>query len=335
MDIARFFPEPSATARGEYFVQVRESYLLAAKASGYAGSQSVNALLASVPPRTPGQLSKVYAKDLGEAVTWGDCYILELDTVAALPNLLLPAMLRQQRIRYEQIAPDSEYSDYLKGAADIATLLTTSSSTAFDDLRAELFAVTERIIYYLTASAPKESQRGWLTLYTTILMLAGMGLIFLWYVGVYQTAHEAEMRQFRPTESLFLVMFAGLVGGFVSVQQRLQQPTNVDPIYKRVELEASGFSLLVSPVIGMIFAVVLFVAMMGHIVDTNLFPTFACPKGSLKCTGQDLAFFSASASPADAASWARLALWSFAAGFLERLVPDILTRIASVATDSK
>jgi len=39
--------------------------------------------------------------------------------------------------------------------------------------------------------------------------------------------------------------------------------------------------------------------------------------------------------PATAADWAKLAVWSFAAGFLERLVPDVLTRIATTAEVKK
>jgi len=332
--IPRLIPESAAIARGEYFLQTRERYELGARISDHQPSPTASALLQSVPQRSVTEPFKGYARRLGNAVTWGDCYVLELEAAAATPDAELAPMLNQQRIRYEQIVGDSEFQEYTKSAVDVASLQSQNTPESNGRLRAELYSLTERIVYYLTASAPKEAQRAWLTLATVCLMLAGMAVIFLWYIDVYATP-IFHVRQFRPTESLFLVMFAGLVGGFVSVQQRLQQPTNVDPIYKRVELEASGLSLLVSPVIGMVFAVVLFVAMMGGMVASGILPQFACPTGNPDCQGHDLASFAASAQPADATSWARLALWSFAAGFLERLVPDILTRISAVATDSK
>jgi hypothetical protein len=43
----------------------------------------------------------------------------------------------------------------------------------------------------------------------------------------------------------------------------------------------------------------------------------------------DLATFLRSAGPATGADLAKLTVWSFIAGFAERFVPDVLSRLAS------
>jgi hypothetical protein len=330
----------SQAALGAYFVVVREVYEAAAARTKHEATPGIRDILSRAPLRSPDQTSVQYEAALGSAVSWSDCFALELETVDAYPDAELADQLRAQRIRYSQMAPADEFATYMKGAVDLQTTLVAAAPIPFDRLRSELAMVVGRIAYLLTLSAPKESVRGWLTLWTVLLMLGGMALIFACYYAVYHSYYRALAKSvasagtaaFIPSESLFLVLFAGLIGGFVSVQQRLQQPTVVDPIFKRLELEASGFSIIASPVIGMIFAAVLFALMLAKLVSTSIFPDFICPPGNLLCAGNDLAAFASSATPADSASWAKLAVWAFAAGFLERLVPDILTRLSTVAT---
>lgn len=323
-------------ARVDYFIVTLERYQAAAAITQHSPTALVAEILGRVPLRSSAPTTSEYQMLVGKSVAWSDCFALEREIISALPDVALAAGLRQQRIRYSQIAPKDEYAGYIKSALDVDTILASAPAVPFDRLRSELAAVTDRIIYFLTASGLKENIRGWLTVWTVVLMGVGMALIFGAYYALWHQAGTKYMPgSFSPTESLFLVLFAGLIGGFVSVQQRLQQPTIVDPLYKRIELEASGFSIVVSPVIGMIFACVLFVIMIAGLLKSVVFPDFTCPIEDVRCNGHDLAFFAAASTPADAASWAKLTLWAFAAGFLERLVPDVLTRLATVATNAK
>lgn len=87
----------------------------------------------------------------------------------------------------------------------------------------------------------------------------------------------------------------------------------------------------------MVMAAVLFAILIGNFLSGSILPTFSCPalapNGS--CLVRSIADFAKYSTPATAADWAKLAVWSFAAGFLERLVPDVLTRIAATAEVKK
>jgi len=327
----------SRSALAAYFVVVRETYEAAAARTKHEATPGIRDILNRAPLRSPDQTATQYEAALGSAISWTDCFALEQETVEAYPDVELAEHLRGQRIRYSQMASADEFAAYMKGALDLQTALVSAAPVPFDRLRSELVAVTDRVVYLLTVSAPKENSRSWLTVWTVLLMVGGMLVIFVSYYALYNNRYGefAEKVAFTPTESLFVVLFAGLIGGFVSVQQRLQQPTVVDPLFKWFELQASGLSIIASPVIGMIFAGVLFALMLAGLVTGSVFPDFICPKGNPLCASHDLAGFAVSATPADAASWAKLAAWAFAAGFLERLVPDILTRLGTVATSSK
>ncbi len=326
-----------STRRGsgkpEYFLALRERYEVAAAASGYTPTPLLAEVFARVPPCPPGMTAAAYQRLLETTLSWADVFVVERAIVAALPAHDLIDALLQQRVRYAQIVPADEFTTYIRAALDLAPARASTDPAAPERIRAELGALTDRIIYVLITSGPKETVRGWLTVWTIVLMAAAMVAIFAVYVWAYTTT-KTPHGAFRPTEALFVVLFCGLIGGFISVQQRLQAPTNVDPLYKRIEFEASGISILVSPVIGMVFAAVFFVLLLGGFVTGDLFPKFVCDPAE-QCTGHNLASFAAGATPDSTASWAKLAIWAFAAGFLERLVPDILTRLATVSTTDK
>ena len=128
----------------------------------------------------------------------------------------------------------------------------------------------------------------------------------------------------------FMVSWAcfgcGLVGGFVSIQQRVKN-------FGDEELELlslSWFQILLIPVYGGIFALVLYLGFLSRIVEGPLFPSFAGPAFSQPIPStQDVAAFFAQTYPATGADLTKLLFWSFLAGFSERFVPQILDRVQS------
>jgi len=113
----------------------------------------------------------------------------------------------------------------------------------------------------------------------------------------------------------------GLVGGFVSIQQRLKKLGD-----EELELlSLSWFQVLLIPVYGGIFALVLYLAFLSNIVESPLFPHFASPPFSQPLPStQDIAGFFAKTYPATGADLTKLLFWSFVAGFSERFVPQLL-----------
>src|SRR6476659_6189569 len=69
----------------------------------------------------------------------------------------------------------------------------------------------------------------------------------------------------------------GLIGGFVSIQQRIRTIAE-----EELELlSRSWFQILLIPVYGGIFALVLYLALLSQIVEGVLFPKFSIPEFSI------------------------------------------------------
>jgi hypothetical protein len=125
----------------------------------------------------------------------------------------------------------------------------------------------------------------------------------------------------------FMVSWAcfgcGLVGGFVSIQQRLRKFGNdeLDLLAK------SWFQIILIPVYGGIFAVVLYLCFLSKIVEGPLFPHFASPPFAEPIPStEDVRNFFAQTYPSSGGDLAKLLFWSFVSGFSERFVPQIISR---------
>ncbi|WP_199326296.1 hypothetical protein [Nostoc parmelioides] len=118
----------------------------------------------------------------------------------------------------------------------------------------------------------------------------------------------------------------GIIGGFVSIQQRLKKVEDEELEY----LSQSWIAILVNPIFGGLFALVLYVLFLSGIIESALFPKFAIPefKGQPFPTTDDLRYFFTTTYPASGSDFAKLAFWSFVAGFSERLVPQMIQRVA-------
>lgn len=134
----------------------------------------------------------------------------------------------------------------------------------------------------------------------------------------------------------FMVSWAcfgcGLVGGFVSIQQRLKKVGN-----EELELlSCSWFQILLIPVYGGVFALVLYIGLLGGIVEGPLFPSFSIPAFTEPFpTRDDIQNFFMSTYPSSGSDTAKLLFWSFIAGFSERFVPQILDRTQQRDSDRR
>lgn len=115
----------------------------------------------------------------------------------------------------------------------------------------------------------------------------------------------------------------GLLGGFVSIQQRLKKLGD-----EELELLAtSWFQILLIPIYGGIFSLVLYVGFLSEIIKGPLFPHFSyLPFSEPMPTREDLIKFLEQTYPASGPDVAKLLFWSFFAGFSERFVPQILEK---------
>lgn len=153
-------------------------------------------------------------------------------------------------------------------------------------------------------------------------MLAITGLIAAVALGEAHINHHA-------VTVLTVAMFAGMFGGFTSCLRRVYTfNRGTDPISAMQALTASRASMLASPVLGVIFAVGIYLCLLGGVLNGNLFPNLTIQGISGRPITFPEFFGTVEGSPAD---FAKLMLWAFLAGFAERLVPGVLDSFASEA----
>ncbi len=110
---------------------------------------------------------------------------------------------------------------------------------------------------------------------------------------------------------------AGVVGGFVGLQRRLKSMTNDDLTL----LANSWVYVCLSPLVGGILAVVLYVLFISTLVSGELFPKFVPDDQSTQ-----KGFAEIFAVHGDSVAYAKMLFWSFVSGFSERFVTDIVSK---------
>ena len=138
-----------------------------------------------------------------------------------------------------------------------------------------------------------------------------------------------------PVPLLPVVMLAGVLGAFFSALMRLVDKAGAALITSTAQ-ELRGRYLimysLIPPVIGAIAAVVLYLVFVGKFFESPLFPKIACLPDKSCVSLLELMKYYWPSSPED---YGKALVWSFIAGFAERLVPDVLQGLAAKAEQNK
>ena len=130
---------------------------------------------------------------------------------------------------------------------------------------------------------------------------------------------------------LVLVVLLGILGAFFSALTRLYKVDEAGAALISPTVEHLGGRYLlmysfVPPVIGAIAAVVLYLIFIGKFLTGVLFPEIGCVAGKECATIQDLMH---NYLPVHAEDYGKALVWSFIAGFSERLVPDLLQSLVA------
>gem|GEM_PF-3177507 len=298
----------------DYFEQLRQQYMLMLEntaAIGPAAGQTV------APPPTIEALIAAYHRN-PTSITWSDVFTLETAYLYAIHDDRLQSELLLFRGRYSDVAGTDAFTAYAKTVpADVTTM-------DVRQLRAELMTLAERLRYLFTFIPPRESTRNWLAgiagLWT--LAAAGMG-------GLAYSLFKGQIPVF------WVVFFIGEMGGFLSVQHRLQKIDVGDPLFRELQLSSGKFSIIVvAPIIGSFFAVLLYFLFVAGLLQGGFFPTFT-PFEQPKNTSVSLTDFLTHGVPASVGDWGKLLVWSFIAGFAERFVPGVLARFSGESSASE
>jgi hypothetical protein len=229
------------------------------------------------------------------------CFLLKLRNLTTCPYL------------YSRRGSSSSRS--LREAAGLRDLVHGSGFRLLAQYRRQREVIME------TNETSTERQRALLVITRKLFFftLTSLLLLFLFFF-VLQANFE------RRTYISLIVFASGLIGGFVSIQQRLPKAG----LKELNELSQSWTSILLIPLNGGIFAVVLHILFISGLLTGTFFPTYAVPNFEGNDPTRNFYLFLMHTFPASGQDIAKLVFWAFVAGFSERFVPQIIRR----STDS-
>ena len=121
-----------------------------------------------------------------------------------------------------------------------------------------------------------------------------------------------------------VVIASGLIGGFVGLQRRLKDLTITD-----LELIANSWIYTcLSPLVGGVLALLLYVLFLSGLLSGDLFPHFIADVNTEEVTGFESIFLQHADNYKD---YAKLVFWCFVAGFSERFVTDVIYHFEGAA----
>ncbi len=366
-------------------------------------------------------LDALHEKRLKSELTWSDIYSFDLTLVQARPLEGLLRKAYEARAKYRSIAGQKEYDEYVASKPpNLPEIHIDPKATPPQPeeiieraLRADLEYLLSKVYLYYAILPVRERLRDWLTNRAVLITLAavvGIGLLILINVLLAVLVPEDSGYK-KPIDEISVVLvtvltvvLAGIVGGCVSMLQRIQSaPSEGDALFNLAALTNGWKGIFLSPLYGGIFAALLFVLFAAGLLEGYAFPKINTPRRlfSAQATSTptptpaptrspapvdpltavpnsleviptasptptasqpsptatpiatpaaaaaatppprptqtalrrdaviDIRDFLKHTGPADGTSYALLIIWSFIAGFAERLVPDTLNRLVT------
>ena len=337
-------------------------------------------------------------------LTWSDIYTFDLALVNIRPPQSLIRKAFDARARYRNIAGQKEFDEYL---ASKPPDLSQVPFEAEQELRADIKYLLSKFYLYYSILPVREGLRDKMTLRAVLITTAVVLVIVLAIAAnIAASFGWGPLSRTNPYSVVFVtvltVALAGIIGGCVSMLQRIQSaPSEGDALFNMAALANGKWGIILSPLYGGIFASLLFVLFAAGVLQGSVFPKIntpirpsapsptptpaptpnpsatptpsPTPPATTRGANRSAAggapanvritqgFFTGSppatptpaptptpppivsneigilqikdflmyTGPRDGLSYSLLIIWSFLAGFLERLVPDTLNRLVA------
>ncbi len=262
------------------------------------------------------------SRDTPDDLTWGDIFLLESIVFSLQPLDSICRSGWSLRERFREIAGPSIYAKYQ--SSGIPTETDTPAKISL--LKADLTRVLDALHWCYALIPVRERMRTNLT--KSCVFMVCIYTILLAAILVWCANHGTDFLAMVTG-----IVYAGVIGGFVSSQRRMQSiPSDGDPLVSVFGLDNAAYYLWLSPLLGAIFAVTLWLLFVGGILTGTVFPNFV--HSSNDC-GLRFFHFTWNTLPKSSEDYAKLIIWSFLAGFAERLVPDSLDRLTARVTGNQ
>jgi len=291
-----------------YFQQLRTEWSLTPNAEQNIG--------------TSGQerLQELLGKPAAE-LTWSDLYAFERLVTRAVPFERLKRLALWIRGQYKDVVGADAYQAYENGKFPPADGSDEAS------LRADVEELQCQLQWLYIIQPLEESSRNHLSRWLSYMMFGLTGLLMSWIA----ISHYFVTQHDPGPQPIAFVLFAGALGATFSAQRRIQtaggRPSTL------VSLMRSGstrLSVQIAPIIGGLSAMILAFLFASGLLSGALFP-----KVAIIGKPQDALPLFLPLNSANDVSFAMLMIWSFVAGFAERLIPDALDRLAAQADKQK
>lgn len=248
-------------------------------------------------------------EDPDQPIMLGDLYDLELVVLQMQSTETLKERLPGLMFKYKELGGtiSQEEMDHARQEADP------------EHLRALLQRFLRFLHWGYEFSPIREKWRALLIRRAVFFMLIATPVwaLIVWWL------RQLDGKQFIAIATT--VVFAGMLGGMISCMRRVGQiPTDGDPVTAIQSLKNSRYALVFAPVVGGVSAVVLMLGFLSGTLEGALFPAFNQQIDIPKAGQWTFLFQLLPMTPAD---YGKLFLWSFIAGFAEKLVPDSLDAI--------
>jgi len=201
--------------------------------------------------------------------TWGDLFGLEIAVVKLECDDSLRRGAWAIRAKYKDLVGEKTYDAY-------QTSNPPDPKTAdVKQLRSDTLQILSEFHWAYAFAPLREKIRSDLMkrvfAITTIMVLVAL---LIASIGYYQQQKgDGESGKSVQIPVLAVVIALGMIGGYTSLQQRIQNvPSTGDPIVNISELANSRFSLYLTPISGAVFAVLLYIIFIGGLLSGPLFP---------------------------------------------------------------
>jgi hypothetical protein len=246
-------------------------------------------------------------------ITWEQIYRFELAILMLQPFEALRRRAWILREEYQEVASPLEYAEYIKSNPPDPN----DPKVIEADLRSDLVRIQEELNWAYTILWVEEEFRSKLTRSVIGVTLCGIAV----FAGCL-----AISGGFSTRLTLLAVIFGGMVGGCVTTVRRIQKAElqgNAD--LNLITLERGRLSIYLSPFLGGVFSVVLYLLFASGYIKSGLFPDFTSNGELLYGIFPSL----------QGTELAKLLVWSFIAGFAEQFVPDRLSQLIKEGEEDK
>jgi hypothetical protein len=233
-------------------------------------------------------------------ITWSDIYTLDLELTKFLPPESLLHKAYDLRARYRRVAGHREYDSYMStkppdlagisvpraGRSSETPTTPPATATRLDaaiemSIREDIKYLMSRIYLEYALMPLREGVRALLTgkgVKWTLSFVACLAAFIL--ISLASTAFPEQRALYILTRgsTVGVVVVAGIVGGLVSMLQRIQAaPGDGDALHSLASLTSGWRGIFLAPLSGAIFSSLLFALFAGGVLKGAVFPEIRSP----------------------------------------------------------